>query len=296
MGKVDLHIHSHYSMDGEFSVLDLIKIAEDAGITLASIVDHDNIQAARQVETYRAYSNIKWIPAIECTCMYNDMELHVLGYGIDPHFSWFDDLLERVKKAHRDVLKQRLDALNKMFELNLSVADFEIYFDEFRMSPKFIAKYILSNPNAINNKLLKPYISGNYQSPNHTIFVQHTMVYGKDAYVKCDLPSLNTTIEQIHLAGGLAVLSHPGNSVKEDNSLLNELIHLGIDGIEAYSSYHSEFQNVFYVEYALKRKLLITCGSDFYGNSKPYIRIGNTHCPLSEEEIIEGFKRKGLVL
>lgn len=296
MSKVDLHIHSHYSMDGEFSVLDLFKIAEEAGITLASIVDHDNIEATRQVETYRTYSNIKWIQAIECTCLYNDMELHVLGYGIDPHFAWFDDLHSRVKKAQRDVLKLRLDALNKMFDLDLSLADFEIFFDKYIMTPKFIAKYILSNPNAIDNKRLRPYISGSYQSPNHVVFIQHTMTFGKEAYVKCDLPSFNMIIEQIHLAGGLAVLAHPGNSVKENTSLLNELIHLGLDGIEAYSSYHSEFQNFYYVEYAVKRKLLITCGSDFYGSSKPYIKIGNTHCPMSEDEILEGFKRKGLVL
>lgn len=99
MGKVDLHIHSHYSMDGEYSVLDLFKKAEEAGLSLAAIADHDNIEAARQVNTYRTYSNIKWIPAIECTCSYNDKELHVLGYGIDPYFSWFDDLYARVKKS-----------------------------------------------------------------------------------------------------------------------------------------------------------------------------------------------------
>lgn len=296
MGKVDLHIHSNYSMDGEYTVLELFKIAEEAGISLAAIADHDNIEAARQVETYRTYSNIKWIPAIECTCLYNDLELHILGYGIDPHFSWFDDLHARTKKAHRDILKQRLDALNKMFELNLTVADFEIFFEKNVMNPKFISKYILSNPNAVNNKRLAPYVTGSYVSPANTLFVQHTMEFGKEAYVKCDLPSLNTVIEQIHNAGGLAVLSHPGNTVKEDSYLLNELVHLGLDGIEAYSSYHSEFQNVYYVEYALRRKLLITCGSDYYGNSKKYIKLGNTHCPMSEEEILEGFKKKGLEL
>lgn len=296
MGKVDLHIHSHYSMDGEFSVLDLFKKAEETGLSLAAIADHDNIEAAKQVETYRTYSNIKWIPAIECTCTFNDKELHIIGYGIDPQFNWFQDLHLRIKKAQRDVLKNRLDSLNKMFNLNLSVSHFEVFFDKYTMSPKFIAKYILSEPNAIDNKLLRPYISGGYAQTNHSIFIQHTMAYGKDAYVKCELPSLFEVINQIHLAGGLAVLSHPGNSIKEDTSLLNEIVHLGLDGIEAYSSYHSEFQNVFYVEYALKRKMLVTCGSDFYGNSKAHIKIGKTHCPMSEEEMIEGFKRKGLVI
>lgn len=296
MGKIDLHIHSHYSMDGEFSVLDLFKRAEEAGITLAAIADHDNIESAKQVETYRTYSNVKWIPAIECTCAFNDQELHIIGYGINPHFTWFQDLHLRIKKAQRDVLKIRLDALNKLFNLNLTVANFEILFEKYTMSPKFIAKYILSEPNALDNKLLKPYISGGYATPNNAIFIQDTMAFGKQAYAKCDLPSVFEVIENIHSAGGLAVLSHPGNSIKEDNALLNEIVHLGLDGIEAYSSYHSEFQNVFYVEYALRRKMLVTCGSDFYGNSKRFIKIGNTHCPLSESEMMEGFKRKGLVI
>ena len=183
-----------------------------------------------------------------------------------------------------------------MFDLHLTGAHFEAFFDKYTMSPKFIAKYILSEPNALDNKLLKPYISGGYATLNNSVFIQHTMAYGKEAYVKCELPSVFEVINQIHLAGGLAVLSHPGNSISEDTSLLNEIVHLGLDGIEAYSSYHSEFQNVFYVEYALRRKMLVTCGSDFYGNSKRYIKIGNTHCPMSEEEILEGFKRKGLVI
>lgn len=296
MGKVDLHIHSHYSMDGEFSVLDLFKKAEEAGLGLASIADHDNIESAKQVETYRTYSNIKWIPAIECTCVYGDMELHIIGYGIDPQFNWFQDLHLRVKKAQRDALKERLVALNRMYDLDLSMSDFEIFFDKYTMNPKFIAKYILTQPNAVDNKSLKPYISGGLATPNHAIFIQDSMAFGKDAFVRCDLPTIAEVINQIHLSGGLAVLSHPGNSIKEDSSLLNEIVHLGLDGIEAYSSYHSEFQNVFYVEYALKRKLLVTCGSDFYGQSKRFIRIGNTHCPMSEEEILEGFRRKGLVI
>ncbi|OPJ61618.1 hypothetical protein [Clostridium chromiireducens] len=72
--------------------------------------------------------------------------------------------------------------------------------------------------------------------------------------------------------------------------LLRDIISCGIKGIEVYSSYHSREQVDFYKEFALKNKLILTCGSDFHGKTKPSISIDGTDCENSEENIISRLK------
>lgn len=56
--------------------------------------------------------------------------------------------------------------------------------------------------------------------------------------------------------------------------LLEGILNLGIDGIEAFSSYHSPEQAEYYFRTAKERKLFATCGSDYHGKTKPSIGLG----------------------
>ena len=49
---------------------------------------------------------------------------------------------------------------------------------------------------------------------------------------------MEEVIQIIHKNGGMAVLAHPGINLKRKESLLDGISGLGIDGIEAFSSYH----------------------------------------------------------
>ena len=53
---------------------------------------------------------------------------------------------------------------------------------------------------------------------------------------------LNAFIDIIHENGGLAVLAHPYVNLKGKKYLLGGIIDLGVDGIEAFSSYHTPSQ------------------------------------------------------
>lgn len=296
MSVVDLHIHSNYSLDGEYSVLDLFKEVEARGVKVAAIADHDRIDAAREVEAYRPYSNIMWIPAIECSAIYQNKEIHLLGYGIDPHNSWFDEHYQNIKKAYETSLPLRLQFLNEQFKLDLKVEAFEPFLKENIISPRFLTRYLLSQALYAEHPLLKPYIKGSRRHPNHAFFIQDMRAKAKENFLEQALPSVHEVIKMLHEAGGLVVLAHPGNVIQENMQLLNELTHLGLDGIEAYCPYHSEIQNYFYVDYALKRKLIITCGSDYYGPSRHFVKIGQTHCPMQADEMLAQFRNKGIQL
>ena len=111
---------------------------------------------------------------------------------------------------------------------------------------------------------------------------------GKPAYVEINYISLKEAINIIVDSGGVPILAHPGNNIKEDKQLMESIIKQGIEGLEVYSSYHNKTQVDFYKEIALEKNLLSTCGSDFHGKTKPSIDIGSSDCQGNEDIIIEG--------
>jgi len=297
MSTVDLHVHSHYSEAGELSVLDLVHRVEASPIRVASVVDPNVIASAKEIRAYKSHSKVQWIEAIEIHSVYNHHEISVIGYGIDPEYTWFQDLEGLIQSAHQATLSARLNALNKAFNVKLEAKTFLENGEHRILNPQRIASLVLKYAHEKQFDSFKVYRpKGAFFSKNHSRFLDDFFALDKPAYVSVELPSLNDVVDHIHKAGGLAVLAHPGLNLKENKSLLSEMVHVGLDGIEAYSPYHTEFQNVFYVEFALLRKLLITCGSDFYGSKMPHLKLGLTHCPINAESMIKQFKSRGLVL
>ena len=84
----------------------------------------------------------------------------------------------------------------------------------------------------------------------------------------------------------MAIFAHPGNNIKENQEHLYNIMEMGLDGLEAYSSYHSQDQIDFYVKHAEKNNWLITCGSDFHGKNKPKIKLGDIMIDKKHEDIL----------
>ena len=80
-------------------------------------------------------------------------------------------------------------------------------------------------------------------------------------------------------------MAHPGNNTKEDEALLQDIFKAGVKGLEVFSSYHTKEQVDFYLDWALKRQLLLTAGSDFHGKTKPSIHLGSMDVRGLEDKI-----------
>jgi predicted metal-dependent phosphoesterase TrpH len=100
---------------------------------------------------------------------------------------------------------------------------------------------------------------------------------GAPAYVEKLRLSPESAIDLIHRAGGVAVLAHPYQlklaSLDATDGLVAELTGLGLDGIEAIYSRHSEEQRAAYAEIARRHSLVITGGSDYHGTYKPDLNL-----------------------
>ena len=73
------------------------------------------------------------------------------------------------------------------------------------------------------------------------------------------------------------------------DELFDEMVKEGIQGVECFSSYHSEEVNKYFYEKAKEYNLLYTCGSDFHGEKKPSIEMGSYGLEKDGSEYINRF-------
>ena len=85
------------------------------------------------------------------------------------------------------------------------------------------------------------------------------------------------------------MIAHPFRTFYQEEERFQYALDCGIDGIEAYSNYHEPFHNQYYEKLAKENHLLITCGSDFHGEKKPSIRMGEYGLKKDGSEFLEAF-------
>jgi len=148
------------------------------------------------------------------------------------------------------------------------------------------AEILLGKSEYKDSELLFPYRKGGSRDDNPFVnFYWDFYAQGKPCYAKIKYPDLEETVSLIHRNGGKAVLAHPGLSLKENFSILDEIIAYGIDGIEAFSSYHDESVSRYFYDTARKKDLMVTCGSDYHGKTKPSVGLGRMNCSVDENDI-----------
>lgn len=280
---IDLHMHTKYSDDGQFEPAKLVDMCKEAGVKIMAIADHNTVNAIPEAIKQAQKNGMKYIPAIEIDCTYKDVNLHVLGYGID----YLDPVFNQIGK---DIEDQEIATSLKKIELTNALG-FDVTKDMLDTvssngvyTGEMFAEVLLKDERYLDHELLKPYREGEDRGDNPYVnFYWDYYSQGKPCYVEIQYLSLQETIQIINEHGGIAVLAHPGNNLKGKFELFDEMVKEGIQGVECFSSYHSEEVNKYFYEKAKEYNLLYTCGSDFHGKTKPSIFLGFNGCKHPEE-------------
>lgn len=77
--KIDLHIHSYYSDDGEFSPIKLIEKCKENKIRIMSITDNNCAGANEEDAKVAKENNIIYIPGIEIDCSLENKKFVTCG-------------------------------------------------------------------------------------------------------------------------------------------------------------------------------------------------------------------------
>lgn len=275
---IDLHMHSRYSDDGEYTPAELAARCAAEGIAVMSVTDHNCIQANLEAQEAAQENGIGYIPGIEIDCTFHGVNFHVLGYGIDYESEDFRRIEQNIRQQSFQASK---DMLEKTQALGFPVTKEDMqdiakdHYWKDAWTGEMFAEVLLNKPELQEHPMLKPYRPGGLRSDNPYVnFYWDYYSQGKPCYVKIDYPPMEDIIDVIHRNQGIAVLAHPGVNLKAKEELLEEILELAIDGIEAFSSYHTPEQAEYYYRKAAEKQLLVTCGSDFHGKTKPAIQLG----------------------
>lgn len=257
---IDMHTHTTFS-DGTYTPSDLIDLAHKTGLKAIAITDHDTIDGIPFARQKAKDLNIELIEGIEFSCGYNSIEIHILGYFLDITNKPFLSLLDNLKKTR--------DKRNKELIKKLQSIGIKIYLDDV---------FCLCGGNLITKAhFAKALVQKGYVKTTQDAFNIY-LGKNKPAYISRDLIDYKDAIKYIKNAGGKAVLAHPyiyKLSEKELESLIKNLKQNNIDGIECYYPSNTINQTNRLLNLAKKYNLKITAGSDFHGDNRKEVTLGN---------------------
>lgn len=271
----DLHMHSNFSRDGEFTPKQLIQMCHEKGLKYVALSDHNDYKGIDEMIEEGKKLNITVFPAIEFDTLFENLEVHLLGYNFDYHDPYFKDLASRIDHSIDSALSKRIELFRKNY--GVEIDEKEVYEKTLPKENPFytLCDLMLNDPKNSHISDFKDYIKGGKRSsPQAVNFYWDKCSAGTKNYVKIDFPDFKKTVAKIHELGGICILAHPWKNFYQNEALLLKAIEAGIDGIEAYSNYHEEKHNLYYEDFCQKHNLIMTCGSDFHGKTKPNIKLG----------------------
>lgn len=278
-------------MDGQFEPDDLMRQCAAAGLKSVAVTDHDSVRAVPDAKAEAARLGLDFLPGIEISCQYEGKNFHLLGYGIHAADPVFDAIEKDVYSQRRDISEKMLDAVESLGIVLDRPAIWKLCSSGV-IASVHIARVALADPRNDNCPILKPYRPGGKRgAAPYVNFGWDICGQGGPAFVPMTFMDFARAVAIIHGHGGAAVLAHPGANMKQNRELTETLIALGLDGIEAYCSYHDEATSAFYRQIADEHGLLATLGSDYHGRAKPHIKLG-TYAHPQPQAVWEGLTKK----
>lgn len=251
--KSDLHVHTNYS-DGVFSPEKVIDAAIETGLEVIALTDHDNILSYDIAQTYiktlekEGKKAIKVIQGIEINTIYNKEEVHILGYFMDTKNSDFKELIKIQQQARVKQTKEIITLLNKKEGINIK---YEHITNQVAQGGSIGRPHIAKAITAVGgtNSVMEAY--SKYINDSSHVYVPRKTVSPHEA------------VEIIYDAGGIPVIAHP-HDLENAKELIEDLMHYGLRGIEAYHRKHSPAIVEYFSSMAEDLELIVTGGSDFH--------------------------------
>lgn len=246
-------------------------MAQEKGLRAIAFADHNSIDNVEEGLQLSLEFGIEFIPALELNTFYQGLDLHILGFFIDPNDQVLKEWLAEIHLKKWEQAEKRVQKLNEL--------GFVFTWDDLRKfsghqipTGMSFLQAILSRPENLNDPRLHPYIKGNRSNSPYVNFYRDFLRGGKPAFVPMEDISTVEAIQRLRGLGSIPILAHPSDT-GEDKII--DLIPHGLAGLEVFSPYHNKQEQEAFKALAEKHGLLITAGSDFHGQKvKPDVDLG----------------------
>jgi predicted metal-dependent phosphoesterase TrpH len=246
---IDLHTHSTCS-DGALTPSELVTQAAAAGVHVLALTDHDSTDGLESAQRAADAVSLQLVPGVEISTTWRAQDIHVLGLWIDARAAPLRALLESQAGLRRERMRSiclRLGKARLPGEALLAAVQ---------------AKGGLPTRTHLAGAMVALGLAGRADEA-----FRKYLANGKAGHVPNQWPALQTAIEAIRGAGGIAVLAHPVRyrlSGGARRRLLEEFTGAGGGGLEIMSGGNGAQHVETCTALALKYGLAGSVGSDFH--------------------------------
>jgi predicted metal-dependent phosphoesterase TrpH len=286
---VDLHTHTTYS-DGTFSPRRLVELAAQVGLSAVAITDHDSIDGVAEATAAGSELGVEVVAGVEINLFHDQLTVDLLGYfpggplgaarpcgepssaprpdaeppdSEPPSGTEMRAALIELRQA-RD--ERNAQILERLAELGYPVAPEEL--------AAIAGSGAVGRPHVGEAMRRRGYVD------SITEAFERFLARGAPAWVDRRRLSLREAVRLVARADGLAVIAHPG-IIRTDAAglarLVGEARRCGVDGIECFYPEHDEQTVARCLVLAATNGLVPTGGSDFHGETKPGVRLGQAN-------------------
>ena len=265
--RIDLHTHSRVS-DGTDSPAELVEKAAAARLDAVALTDHDTFDGLDEaVEAGRRFG-VQVVRGLELSCARRGSSVHLLAYGADPADPALAAELVRVREGRTDRLAP---VLAKLDQLGVPVTKAEVM------------TQVGSSPSVGRPHIADALVAAGHVRDRAEAF-DRFLADGGPAHVPRYAIAVETGIDLVRGAGGLAVLAHPWGRGREGLLPPLELERLvrehHLDGLEVDHQDHDADVRHRLRRLAERLGVLATGSSDYHGTGKTDHELGcNTTAP-----------------
>ena len=248
---IDMHIHSTYS-DGTDTLSQIIDHLQKENVHTFAITDHDSLEGMEELKTLT--SSLEWYPGVEVSTIYNKHKIHLLGYGFDSENSDIKKLLAWIKEQRCLRFYEMVKKAENEFQIKIPIS----YFEALEQDGTIL----------IRPHLMRYLVKQGCGEASNIMDRMEENCMSNISY-RADL---KWAIESLKKAKALLLIAHPKEIENESHiafeTIIEDLIGLGIDGIETYHSIHTDEDVKRFHALALKYDLLESGGSDYHGKER----------------------------
>lgn len=242
----DLHIHTTAS-DGVLSPTEVVDAAFAGGLHVIAISDHDTVEGVAEAKRRGGEIGLAVLTSAEVSSTHEGREIHILGYGVDPHAPVMRGLDDRAKARRVERMEEMVDRLQ---ESGVDVTMDDVF------EAAGPAHHMIGRPHLARALVARGHASSVPNAFDRWISDRHA------AFVPTDLGSPERAIETILQAGGIPIWAHPPGDLLQ--GLCGRLVDAGLLGLELYRPSMPNRIARRIREAASHHGLLVTGGSDWH--------------------------------
>lgn len=260
MRYADLHTHTYHS-DGTRAPKEVVDVAIEHRLEILAISDHDNLAAYFEIQPYAVSRGVTLIPAMELSCAYQGIDVHVLAYAFDATDERIGERLQGFRETrHRRgyAMVERLRSLG--YGITAERVD------------QLAAGGAMGRPHVARALVEAGYVASVGEAFDKLLGT------GKPAYIEKERFQIAEAVSLIRSAGGVTSIAHP-TLYPDHERIVPELLDAGIDAVEVMHPDVTRWDRERYTNLVRFRGKFATGGSDDHGTVKTKETLGTIRVP-----------------